>query len=210
MINTNSKQNSKKAMTGEEADQKYWIVAKDTADLTQKLHLLKTGASCGGKLCQNELGEMYMNGRGVPKDMDKAADYFLKAAKSGQPAAMFWLSLIYVNHWDDEQHYFEALELLAESAKRCFIPAFEAIERNCNGYKEFKECIAPFIRPGFEEVMKKEEKDSTDYYFLGLCHVYGVICDKDEYKAREYIQRATDMGNPYSGVLLNYPHLRIR
>ena len=44
---------------------------------------------------QNNLGSLYQNGRGVPKDLGKASELYLKAADQGNAAAQNNLGVLY-------------------------------------------------------------------------------------------------------------------
>jgi TPR repeat protein len=57
----------------------------------------KRQAEGGDKVAQNNLGKMYYNGIGVPKDYKEAVNWYRKAAQHGEANSQFKLALMYDN-----------------------------------------------------------------------------------------------------------------
>lgn len=68
-----------------------------TQQSSEKIQKLETLANQGDRCAQFSLGDAYYNGDGVSKDWDKAADWYLKAARQGHPEALFKLGWMYEN-----------------------------------------------------------------------------------------------------------------
>jgi TPR repeat protein len=75
------------------------------------------------------LGVLYLDGKWVPRDDPKAADWFHKAAEKGEPAAQTKLGIVYllgrgVGHDDNE-----AAKWLRKAADQNFAPAMNLLEK---------------------------------------------------------------------------------
>jgi hypothetical protein len=75
-------------------------------------------ALAGDNSAQNRVGEIYMYGRGVPRNTIEAAQWFLKASENGNPFAPNHLAVLYANGDGVEQSWQEAAKWLKVSAKR--------------------------------------------------------------------------------------------
>lgn len=53
------------------------------------------GSINGDDLAQYQLGRMYLNGKGVTKNIQKAKDWFVRSAENGNSHAQFELGLLY-------------------------------------------------------------------------------------------------------------------
>jgi len=52
-------------------------------------------AEAGDARAQSGLGFMYYSGRGVPRDSERAAEFFKRAAEQGEPTAQLFLSVMH-------------------------------------------------------------------------------------------------------------------
>ena len=59
------------------------------------LKTLEAEGNSGNRVAQNELGNMYGSGAGVPRDLLRAAEWFTKAANAGHPDAQYNLGQMY-------------------------------------------------------------------------------------------------------------------
>jgi TPR repeat protein len=103
------------ACTGpsEDADKAY-----HRGDYKTAYPLFKQLAEQGNVKAQNNLGEMYFNGRGVPKDYVEAMKWFRKAAGQGNAQAQFNLGLMYVLGQGVPQDYAEAMKWYRKAAEQ--------------------------------------------------------------------------------------------
>ena len=71
------------------------IYAKNEGRFDMALRVFEPLVEIGYGAAQYELAEMYENGWGLKKDLKKASELYLKAAKQGYAAAQFKMSVIY-------------------------------------------------------------------------------------------------------------------
>ena len=69
------------------------------------------------------LGLMYLNGRGVTKDYDRALDLFRKAIELGDADAMFYLAVMYSQGLGLERDEDMAIVLLKRAAREGHVEA---------------------------------------------------------------------------------------
>lgn len=67
------------------------IASRDLATRNSSLRWLREAAYQGFAPAQAELGDRYMNGRGVIQDFSQAAEWYLKAAEQGEASSMYSL-----------------------------------------------------------------------------------------------------------------------
>ncbi len=79
-------------------------------DLATKL------AASGERSAMTLLGELYLNGQGVPQDVKDAANWFQLAADKGDPEAQFSLGLLYARGRGVEKNVKKAAELFTKAA----------------------------------------------------------------------------------------------
>jgi len=82
--------------------------AYDGKDYATALRLWRPLADQGNAAAQANLGIMYANGQGVPKDDAEARKWYRKAAEQGNAPAQFNLGVMYANGDDVPQDYAEA------------------------------------------------------------------------------------------------------
>ena len=73
------------------------VSAYDRGDYATAIRLLRPLAERGDAEAQNNLGVMYDNGRGVPRDDTEAAKWFRKAADQGIADAQYNIGVMYFN-----------------------------------------------------------------------------------------------------------------
>jgi TPR repeat protein len=73
-------------------------------------------AEAGDAAAQTLLAEIYSRGLGVPRDLEQAADWYMKAAGQGVPEAQLQYALILLKGDPDEETKAEALELMKSAA----------------------------------------------------------------------------------------------
>lgn len=79
-------------------------------DLATKL------AASGERSAMTLLGELYLNGQGVPQDVKEAINWFQLAAAKGDPEAQFSLGLLYARGRGVEKDVEKAVELFTKAA----------------------------------------------------------------------------------------------
>lgn len=82
-----------------------------------------TKAAVGEAKDQYELGEMYLNGRGTPRDPSEALVWLLKAAKQGHIKAAYSAGHLYLLGQGTERSLPDALNWLQRAAEAGYAPA---------------------------------------------------------------------------------------
>ncbi len=80
-------------------------------------------AQSGSGLAQNNLGMMYLTGRGVAKDYGQAVHWFSLAVINGNVEAQTSLGAMYIQGLGVEQDYSAAFELFYAAAREGYAPA---------------------------------------------------------------------------------------
>lgn len=102
-------------LTQAEADK---LAHKVTAGDVSALHTLRSAAEDGNPAAQTDLGALYQFGWGVPKDMNKAVDWYRKAAGQGYALGQFSLGDMYMNGRGVAKNYVKAAEWCRKAAKQ--------------------------------------------------------------------------------------------
>lgn len=95
--------------------------ATGSASTKQEFHLLHLWvplAQRGHAGAQYILGRMYMEGKGAPRDDQKAHMWFLKAAEQDNPEAQFYLGLMYTKGRGVDRNDIKAAHWLRFAAER--------------------------------------------------------------------------------------------
>ncbi len=91
---------------------------------------LYTRAAQGGVAqAAHNLGFLHLDGRGVPRDMDEAARWFIQAAERGVAESQYNLALMYFRGEGVSRRPHEALQWMRRSAQNGFLPAQKAVGR---------------------------------------------------------------------------------
>ena len=83
-------------------------VAVQRGDYAEAMRLFTRQAVAGDAGAQNSVGVLYYMGLGVPRDMQKAAVWFRKAAEARFPKAQFNLGIMYHNGYGVEPHLLQS------------------------------------------------------------------------------------------------------
>jgi hypothetical protein len=94
-------------------DEGYGGVAQDSADAVR---LYSLAAAQGYANAQNNLGDMFANGRGVAQDYAEAVRLFRLAAEQGHAAGQYNLGVMFENGQGVTQDYAEAVRLYSLAA----------------------------------------------------------------------------------------------
>ena len=91
---------------------------------------LYTEAAQGGVAqAAHNLGFLYLQGRGLPRDSAKAARWFTLAAEKGVAESQYNLGLMYFRGDGVSRRSYEALQWMRRSAQNGFLPAQKAVGR---------------------------------------------------------------------------------
>jgi hypothetical protein len=95
----------------------YAVLLIDERKESLAINWLKKADANGHVRACHKLGELYHEGRGVPKSSDEAYEYFLRNARNGIPASMKWVAVLWQNGDGTERRPEDAaviIEYLAE------------------------------------------------------------------------------------------------
>lgn len=166
------------AANNDEADE-YWIESENASDPLEKIRLLEQGVQEGSALCAQQLGDRYMCGNGVPKNLVLAETYLQKAADCGLPIAMLLLAQICYNSSVDK-----ALDLLCKSAIKGNVNAYLQIGDLASKEDVLREQLEGRMMVYYQKVYNKENPDGRENQFVGWCNATGICCQQDLQKAQ--------------------------
>ena len=90
----------------------------DDWGMVQRFNKQKALADQGNIKAMYDVGKLYERGRGVKKDITKAAEFFQKSASAGNPSAQARLGILYFEGRGVKQNYTKALSLLNSAANK--------------------------------------------------------------------------------------------
>ncbi len=90
----------------------------DDWGMVQRFNKQNELASQGNIKAMYDVGKLYERGRGVKKDISKAADFFQKSASARYPSAQARLGILYFEGRGVKQNYKKAISLLNSAAKK--------------------------------------------------------------------------------------------
>ena len=104
------------------------VWADDVSDFRENLQ----AAAQGNAAAQYNLGVMYANGEGVPKDDAQAVQWYRKAAEQGDAKAQYNLGVMYANGLGVRQNYKIAKEWFGKACDN-------GIQLGCDAYRELNQ-----------------------------------------------------------------------
>ena len=146
-------------------------------------------ARAGDAQAQNSLGFMYEAGRGVKKDLKKAADWYRKAAEQGHVRAQMKLGELY----EAGRGYGEALKWYQKAAEQGQARAQYTLARLHwfgRGVKKDSAEAAKWYRKAADQNYSRAQSS------LGYLYMNGQGVPKSAEEAGRWYRRAADLGNP--------------
>jgi uncharacterized protein len=164
----------------------------------QEFAALANTAEAGDAEAQLSLGQMYVNGEGVSKDVVKAVEWFQKAASQGHPKAQFSLGKMYYLGESVPKDAVKAVEWYQKAAEQGYANA----QFNLGKMYQTGEGVQTDLAKAVEWYEKAAAQGNADaqghlggFYYAG----YGV--QKDAAKAFEWTKKAAEQGG--DGVQYN-------
>ena len=150
----------------------------------------------------NALGDLYSEGGTdstgftVERDIDKAREWYEKAAEKDYGPALYALSLLYREGWEGTAPDHEkTVELLRRGAAADYAPAQYAL--GCLYEAGFDDIIKPDEAVSIEWYKKAAENGNPSaQYEMGLVYSRGKGVPEDEEKAAEWFKKAAQYGHP--------------
>ncbi len=167
--------------------------------IARRLPRLQKQADSGDADAQLNLGLMYANGKGVPKDVAKAVEWYQKAAAQGNAKAQFNLGVAYANGAGVPKDVAKAMEWYQKAAAR--------------GHARAQRILWLMYRSGIGvpkddakavEWLQKEaaQGGANAQAVLGTVYRTGEGVPKDYAKAVEWYQKAAAQGDVYAQIQL--------
>ena len=160
----------------------------------QKAFLLFAQASeRGHPLAQFNLGLCYESGKGVDRDLARAAECYKTASAQDQAGAMYNLALFYMEGLGglakDPEHALELLKRAAENGlckAQSFLGLYYADETS--SHCDYDKAV-PYLE------MAAAKKDPSAEYNLGICYERGLGIDRNMSKAAYFYKTAAEHGH---------------
>lgn len=92
-------------------------LALDSGDYEAAMSSFTKAAARGNVIAQYNLGLMYHDGDGVPRNYERAFYWYRKAAELGHASAQFWVAIMYRDSMGVTRDYGETLYWLARAAE---------------------------------------------------------------------------------------------
>jgi TPR repeat protein len=182
------------------------------------LQMGHTGAACN-------LGLLFAQGKGVPKNTTEAFKAFNYAAERGLAEGQFHVALSCFNGSGTEKQFAKAFHYFKAAADQGYKPAREfvqAFEDSAAGYdphepeassddvREQRMAVISHCRrrntiAGYEEAAN-EYADLDSAIALSICYLNGKLVEVDRAKAFEWIKHARDMGSRKARVIFDRIH----
>lgn len=163
----------KEEESNNDADQ-YWLQSEEEPNDLQKAKLLAQGMSEGSALCAQELGRMYLDGRGVSQDLKNARTCLQRAAVCGLPIAMLHLGLL-----ETKTDAAMGMNWICKSAIYGDVTAYHYLNSFVSGGEEVREQIEARMSAYYEEIHDKKDANARENQFMGWCYATGTCCPKD-------------------------------
>ena len=184
----------KEALEREERAQKYYeagLAEYDAGNYTAALELYGKGAELGSALAYHAIGNCYYDGVGVKRNLEKSAEYYGYAAELGLAKSQFNLGNAYYKGEGLTERKFMAFFWYKKAAEqgydraqymlgRCYLAGIGAWDPE-EAVRWFKKSAA-------------QNHDKACYY-LGYCYEEGKGVDRDKQIAREWYEKAAELGN---------------
>lgn len=173
-----------------EAARHYWEEAFQLTDTDKKIKLLLLGVKEGDALSSQELGEMYIKGEEVPKDLKKAEEYLRFPAECGYSESMYFFGLICMQKGDKA----DCLDWLCKAAVKGDANAFMTLAKYAAEDTD-KDLIEARLSVYFREVCENGQNDYKTNRFLGWCYMTGICCAQNLGLAKTYWKAGADQND---------------
>ena len=149
-------------------------------------------AELGHATAQNNLGFLYANGLGVPKDVEEAYKWYYLAAEQNECCALTNLGDFYKNGTVVEMDKAKAIEYYIRAAELGYDMAQVKLGvAYING-----EGTEPDHEKALRYLLQAGEKENTDAMrILGICYHQGYGTEKDDREALKWYRKAAEKGD---------------
>ncbi|GEM_PF-7106521 len=152
---------------------------------------VESKAKAGDAKAQCELGLRYSDGKGVPKDLAQAADWYRKAAEQGLAEAQSKLAGCYFHGEGVEKDPIKTLAWCRKAAEQGYARAQINLGMFCvEGLgmpADLKEAVTWFRKAA-------DQGDAEAQCILARCYARGAGLDRDDVEAVAWYRKAADQG----------------
>uniref|UniRef100_A0A8C5PVF1 Death ligand signal enhancer n=1 Tax=Leptobrachium leishanense TaxID=445787 RepID=A0A8C5PVF1_9ANUR len=166
------------------------ISARDSADYRTAFHLFKESAENGYSKAQYNAGVCYEQGKGVKKNMSKAAKYYLLASNNGHNRAKYRLARYLLHDETKPEGLQNALRLLKEAAQSGLkeAQAYLGVLYSKEPHQDLDKAVRYLW-------MAAENGDVQSRYYLGVCYEKGFGVPVSKREAMLHYERASKTGH---------------
>lgn len=172
--------------------------------LFQALKLYRKAAKMGNALAKNNVGNMYLKGRAVEKDYNKALNLFREASEKGSALAKSNLGYMYLMGYGVNKDHQRAIQLFREAAEEDVALAISNLGyMYLQGYavrKNYAEAVRLFKKAA-------DKGNKLAQSNLGFMYLNGYEVEKNYYKAVEMFRDSANQGTPLAMNNLGYMYL---
>ena len=180
-----------------------WLLHRHSVETKLSAAAIETRARAeqGDAAAQNNLGNLYLNGTGVPKDYTQADVWYRKGADQGNPKAQFNLGEMYALGYGVPPDNAKALLWLRRSADQADTRAEVAL-----GHMYFNgQGVTRDEGQGFAWYRKAAEAGHLPaQQFVGWMYYYGRGVQQDYKQAAAWYEKAANQGDAFSQASLGY------
>jgi TPR repeat protein len=171
----------------------------------EKFSELQKEAGAGDAEAQIQIGIMYAEGNGIPKDATKAIEWLQKAAMQGHARGQYDLGLAYSRGEGVPENVIKAAELEQKAADQGFAPAQGLLGwmyANGEGVpKDLDKAVAWYQKAA-------NQRDAIAQFNLGGMYARGEGVLKNKVKAVELYQKSATQGNADAQNEIGLAYLR--
>ena len=170
----------------------------DEYDPKKAVEFFIESANFGNTVAKYRLGKMFLQGKVIPKDVEKSLRWLEGAVEDKNPYAEYLLGKTYLKGEDVERNADRAEELLRRAIAQENKYAMYALGKallDGNGVKKNTEEAVALLAQSADKGMETAE------YVYGKLLYHGEVVEKDAGKALEYLERAAGKGNPRASYL---------
>lgn len=167
---------------------------KQIRDYKKSIFWYKSAANAGDSYAQRQLGVMYANGRGVPKDPKTGYEWMLLSAKQDDLDSLYLLSYMYEKGIGTEKNVKLALNILFKVAEKGHAPS----QMKIADFYLYGVIFKKNEKEGLKWLEKAAKKNNKARYKLGLL----LYKKKDYTRSRPLLEKAARLNDAKSQALI--------
>lgn len=170
-------------------------LAEKEKDYSTALQWYRKAAEIGDAVSTNMIGKLYWNGCGVEASLERAKEYFEKAASLEYPTAIHNLGVYYEANQNNEMAY----KYYHDAAEYGYADAMYKVGDFLDTGKGIRSDKAEAMR-WYKEAAENNNVEAQ--YMLGVNYHYGMYLSEDSEKSKYWLIKAKENGHPDAAVQL--------